>query len=134
MYNIYNVAGLLDSLAQSPSEAVLLDLLWEGMGVLLVNRQSVALWEEGVRNSLCLFTGTPCDGVFSLDFPLQLVIPLAFSDIALVHLRETLLILGGSGIEVLLICALHWSLFTAKVLCWVSKLLVTALPCCSLTA
>ena len=143
MYNIYSAAGLLaDGLAQSPSEAVPLDLLWQGLGVLLANGQSVALWEEGVQNSFCLFTGTPCDGVFSSDLvgvsncllrasncaflavsdssELLLVTSLAFSDLALAHL-------GGSGVEVLLICALHWSLFAAK-------LLVTALPCCSLTA
>ena len=69
MYNIYSAAGLLDGLTQSPSEAVLLDLdlLWEGPGALLVDGQSVALWEEGVQNSLCLLTGTPCDGVSSSD-------------------------------------------------------------------
>ena len=65
---------------------------------------------------------------------LLLVTPLAFSDLALARLGGTLLILGGSGVEVLLICILHWSLFAAKVLCWLCKLLVTALPCCSLTA
>ena len=68
MYNIYNVTGLLDGLTQSPSEAVPLDLdLWEGPGALLLDGQSVALWEEGVRNSLYLFTDTPCDGVSSSD-------------------------------------------------------------------
>ena len=45
---------------------------------------------------------------------LPLVTPLAFSDLALAHLRGTLLILGGSGIEVLLICALHWTLLAAR--------------------
>ena len=159
MYNIYSVADLLDGLVQSPSEAVPLDLdlLPE---VSLVDGQSVALWEEGVRNNLCLFTVSQCDGVSSLNFfgvsscflrvsnlaflavcgsqsdssELPLVTPLAFSDLALTHLGETLLILGGSFVEVLLICALHWSLFAARAFCWISKLLVTALPCCSLTA
>ena len=64
---------------------------------------------------------------------LPLVTPLAFSDLALAHLGGALLILGGSGVEVLLICKLHWSLFAANVLCWLNKLLGTALPC-SLTA
>ena len=139
------MAGLLDGLAQSPSEAGPLDLhlLWEGPEVSLVDGQSVALWKEGLRNSLCLLSGTLCDGVSSSDFAgvsnrllrasnltflavcgsqsdsseLLLVTPLALSDLALVHLGGTLLILGGSGVEVLLICALHWSLFAAKVLC-----------------
>ena len=103
----------------------------------------MALWEESVRNSLCLFTGTPCDGVSSSDLvgvlnhllrasnlaflavcglqsdssELPLVTPLAFSDLALAHLGGTLLILGESGVEVLLICALHWSLFAARAFC-----------------
>ena len=149
---------LCDGLAQSPSEAMPLDLR-EGPGVQFpMDRQSVALWEEDVRKSLCLFTG-PCSGFSSSDFgvsncllrasnraflavrgsqsdssELPLVTPLAFSDLALACLGGTLFILGGSGVEVLLICMLHWSLFAAKVLCWLSKLLVTALPCCSLTA
>ena len=47
---------LCDSLAQSPSEAVPLDL-WEGPGVRYsLDVQSVALWEEVVQKSLCLFT------------------------------------------------------------------------------
>ena len=58
---------LLDGLAQSPSEAVPLDLLWEGPEALLAGGQSMALWEEGVQISLCLFTGTMCDGVSSTD-------------------------------------------------------------------
>ena len=64
------MAGLLDGLVQSSSEAVPLDLdlVWEGLGALLLDGQSVALWEEGVQNSLCLFAGTPCDGVSSSDF------------------------------------------------------------------
>ena len=49
---------LLDSFAQSPSEAMPLDLLLEGPKALLAGRQLVALWEEGVWNSLCLYTGT----------------------------------------------------------------------------
>ena len=150
---------LCDGLTHSPSEAVPLDLR-KGPGVQFpVDGQSVALWEEDVWKSLCLFTG-PCNGLSSSDLvgvsncllrtsncaflavcgsqsdssELPLVTPLAFSDLALAHLGGTLLILGGSGVEVLLICILHWSLFAAKVLCWLSKLLVTALPCCSLTA
>ena len=48
MYNINNVAGLLDGLTQSPSEAGPFDLLLQGLGVLLTIRQFVALLEEGV--------------------------------------------------------------------------------------
>ena len=59
---------LCDGLARSPSEAVPLDLLWKGPGVLLADWQSVALWEEDVWNSLCLFMGTQCEGVSSSDF------------------------------------------------------------------
>ena len=50
---------LLHGITQSPSEAVPLDLLWEGPEALLAGGQLVALLEEGVQNSLCLFTGTP---------------------------------------------------------------------------
>ena len=40
---------LRDGLTQSPSEAVPLDLCWDGPGVqLLMDEQSVALWEEDV--------------------------------------------------------------------------------------
>ena len=47
---------LLDGLAQSPSEAVPLGLR-EGLGVRYsLDRQSVALWEEVVRKSLCILT------------------------------------------------------------------------------
>ena len=56
MYNIYTLAGLLwlDGLAQSPSEAVPFNL-WEGLGVRYsLDGQSVALWEEVFRKSLCL--------------------------------------------------------------------------------
>ena len=63
---------------------------------------------------------------------LLLVTPLAFSDLALALLGGTLLMGGCSGIEVLLIWMLHWSLFAAITFCWFSKLLITALPCCSL--
>ena len=99
-----------------------LDLFWEGLGAPLSDGQSVALWEEGVRNSLCLFTGTPCDGVSSSDLvgvsncllrasnlaflavcgsqsdssELPLVIPLAFSNLALAYLGGTLLVLKSS--------------------------------------
>ena len=150
---------LHDGLTQSHSEAVPLDL-WESPEVqLLMDGQSVALWKDDVRNSLWVFTGKPCKELSSSDFvgvsncllkasnhaflavcgsqsdsyELLLVTPLTFSDLALACLGGTLLILGGSGVEVFLICTLHWNLFAAKVLCWLSKLLVTALPCCSLT-
>ena len=68
MYTIYTVAGLLwcDGLAQSPSEVVPFNL-WEGPGVRYsLDGQSVALWEEVVRKSLCLLT-VPCEGLPSLD-------------------------------------------------------------------
>ena len=105
---------LLDGLTQSPSETVPLDLPQEDPEASLAGRQSVALWEEGVWNSLCLFTGTPWDGVSSSDLvgvsnrlfrpsnlvllavcgsqsdssELLLVTPLAFSDLALAHTRR----------------------------------------------
>ena len=44
MYNIYTAAP------------VPLDLLWEGPEASLAGGQLLALWEEGVWNSLCLFT------------------------------------------------------------------------------
>ena len=45
---------LLDGLTQSPSEAVPFNL-WEGPGVRYsLDGQSVALWEEVCRKSLCL--------------------------------------------------------------------------------
>ena len=53
MYNIYTVAGLpwRDGLTQSPVPFN----LWEGPGVQYsLDRQSVALWEEVFRKSLCL--------------------------------------------------------------------------------
>ena len=56
MYNIYTAAGLLwlDGLAQSPSEAMPFNLR-EGPGVQYsLDGQSVALWEEIFRKSLCL--------------------------------------------------------------------------------
>ena len=161
MYNIYTVAGLLwlDGLTQSPSEAVPFNLQ-EGPGVRYsLDGQSVALWEEVFRKSLCLLS-VPWDGLSSSDFvgvsnrffkawnraildvcgsqsdssELPLVTPLAFSDLALALLGGTLLVGGCSGVEVLSIWMLHWSLFAAIAFCWFSKLLVTALPCCSLTA
>ena len=119
---------LHDGFAQLPSEAVPLDLQ-EGPGVRFpVYRQSVAFWEEVVQKTLCLFTG-PCNGLSSLDLvgvsnrllrasnraflavcgsqfdssELPLVTPLAFSDLALARLGGTLLMGGGSGVEVLLI-------------------------------
>ena len=151
---------LCDGLTQSHSEAVPLDIQ-EGPGVRYsLDRQSVALWEEVVWKSLCLFTDTPCEGVSSSDFvgvsnqlfrasnsallavcgsqsdssELLLVTPLTFSNLALARLGGTLLMGGGPGVEVLLICILHWSLLAAMAFCWFSKLLVTALPCWSLTA
>ena len=68
-------------------------------------------------------------GLQSHSSELLLVTPLAFSDLALAHLGGSLLILGGSGVEVLLICALHLSLLAARAFCGLSKLQVTALPC-----
>ena len=48
----------LDGLTQSPSEAVPFNL-WEGPGVRYsLDRQSVALWEEVFRKSLCLLIVT----------------------------------------------------------------------------
>ena len=117
MYNIYTAAGLLwlDGLTQSPSEAVPFNLR-EGPGVRYsLDGQSVALWEEDFRNSLCLLS-VPWDGLSSTDFvgvsnrffkacnraildvcgsqsdssELPLVTPLAFSDLALALLGGTL--------------------------------------------
>ena len=149
---------LLDGLAQSPSEAVPFNLR-EGPGVRYsLDGQSVPLWEEVFRKSLCLLN-VPWDWLSSSDFvgvsnrifkawnraildvcgslsdssQLPLVTPFAFSDLALALLGGTLLMGGCSGIEVLLIWMLHWSLLAAIAFCWSSKLLVTALPCCSLT-
>ena len=161
MYNIYTAAALLqlDGLAQSPSEAVPFNLR-EGPGVRYsLDGQSAALWEEVFQKSLCLLN-VLWDGLSSSDSvgvsnrlfkawnraildvcgsqsdssELPLVTPLAFSDLALAHLGGTLLMGGCSGVEVLLIWILHWSLLAAIAFCWFSKLLVTALPCCSLTA
>ena len=162
MYHIYTAAGLLwrDGLTQSPSEAVPFGLLCEGPGVRYsLDGQSVALWEEVVRKSLCLLT-VPCEGLCSSDLvdvsncllrasnrafldvcgsqsdssELPLVTPLTFSDLALACLGGTLLLGGFSGVELLMICMLHWSLLAAMAFCWLSKLLVTALPGWSLTA
>ena len=73
-------------------------------------------------------------GLQSESSELLLVKPLAFSNLALARLEGTfLIVLGGSGVEVLLICALHWSLLVARAFCWLSKLFVTALSCCSVT-
>ena len=143
---------LLDGLTQSPLEAVPVDLLWEGLEASLAGRQLLTLWEEGVQNSLCPFT-TLWDGVSSLDFvgvskhllrainqallavygslsdssELLLVTPLVFSNLALAHLGGTLLIMGGSEVEVLLICDVYWSMLAASVFCCWKRLLVTAL-------
>ena len=78
----------------------------------------MALWEEGLRNSLCLFTATPCYGPTSsillavcVSLPslwedsseLLPVTPLAFPDLALVLLGLGIaLLLGGSGVDVLI--------------------------------
>ena len=160
MYNIYTVAGLLllDGLTQSPSEAVPFNLQ-EGPGVWYsLDGQSVALWEEVFLKSLCLLN-VPWDGLSSSDLvgvsnclfkawnraildvcgsqsdssELPIVTPLAFSNLALARLGGTLLMGGCSGVEVLFIWILHWSLLAAIAICWFSKLLVTTLPCCSLT-
>ena len=158
MYNIYNVAGLLAWWSHSITFRGCAIGSLGGSWSKFPDGQSVALSEDVVWNSLCLFTA-PCNGLSSLDLvgvsnhllralnwallavwgsqsdssELPLVTPLTFSDLALSHLGGTLLILGGSSVEVLLIWILHWSLFAANVLCWLSKLLVTALPCWSLT-
>ena len=150
---------LLDGLAQSPSEAVPFNLP-EGPGVRYsLDGQSVALWEEVFQKSLCLLI-VLWDGLSSSDLvgvsnhlfrawnqaildvcgsqsdssELLLVTPLAFSNLALACLGGTLLMGGCSGVELLLIWILQWSLLTARAFCWFSKLLVTALPCWSLTA
>ena len=150
---------LLDGLAQSPSEAVPFNLQ-ESPGVRYsLDGQSVALWEEVFRKSLYLLI-VPWDGLSSSDLvgvsncllrawnqaildvcgsqsdssELLLVTPLAFSDLALARLGGTLLMGGCLGVELLLIWILHWSLLTARAFCWFNKLLVTALPCWSLTA
>ena len=150
---------LLDGLAQSLSEVVPFNLR-EGPGVWYsLDGQSMALWEEVFQKSLCLLT-VPWDGLSSSDLvgvsnrlfrawnraildvcgsqfdssELPLVTPLAFSDLALARLGGTLLMGRCSGVELLLIWILHWSLLAARALCWFSKLLVTALPCWSLTA
>ena len=114
-------------LSQSPSEDVTFDDLQEGPESLeLTGGQLLALWEEGVWNSLCLLA-ISCNGVSSSDLvgvskcllramnlallvvcgslslyssELLLVIALAFSDLALAHLGEALLMEGGSGVEV----------------------------------
>ena len=161
MYNIYNAAGLLglmvslshlQRLCHSIFGRVLeYDTLWTGN-----------LWHFGrivFLKSLCLLD-VPWDWLSSSDFvgvsnrifrawnqaildvcgslsdssELPLVTPLAFSDLALALLGGTLLVGGCSDVEVLLIWILHWSLLAAIAFCWLSKLLVTALPCCSLTA
>ena len=120
---------LHDGLAQSPSEAVLFGLLWEGPGVRYsLDGQSVVLWEEVVWKSLCLLT-VPCEGLSSSDLvgvlnrllrasnqafldvcgsqsdssELLLVTPLTFSYLALARLGGTLLLGGFSGVELLMI-------------------------------
>ena len=134
---------------------------WMFFGRVLKHCLQVGSWwhfGRKVYETVCLFT-TPWDGVSSSDlvgvsncllramkqyllavcssqsdsYELLLVTPLAFSNLALAHLGGTLLIVPGeSGVEVFLICALHWSLWVARVCCCWSKLLVTPLPCCSL--
>ena len=50
LQSLYTISTLQlpDGLAQSPLEAVPLDLLWEGPEALLAGGQLLALWEEGV--------------------------------------------------------------------------------------
>ena len=129
MYKIYSVAGLLldVGLTQSPSEEVpqyFGRVLW----ALLTGGQSVALWEEEDQYSFCLFTA-PVDGAFPFilggaskcllramnqallavcgsllslweSSELPLVTRLAFSNLSLGLLGGTLLMGGGSGVEV----------------------------------
>ena len=67
-----------------------------------------------MKQALLAVCGSQCD---SSELPL--VTPFAFSYLALAHLGGTLvMMLGGSGAEVLLICALHWSLLAARVFCY----------------
>ena len=159
MYNIHNAAGLLGcwscsvtfrgcAIGSSGGSWSTIPHGWAVCGTL----------GGGSLESLCLFTG-PCNGLSSSDLvgvsksllrasnhaflavcgsqsdssELPLVTPLAFSDLALACLGGTLLMGGGSGVEVLLIWILHWSLLAAMAFCWFSKLLVTAFPCWSLT-
>ena len=95
-------------------------LFWEAPEALIAaGRQLVALWEEGVQNSLCLFTTLRWSFLLRLgwcfncllramkhalqavcssqsdSFEHLLLTLLAFSNLALAHL-------GGSGVEVLL--------------------------------
>ena len=110
------------------------DTLWTG-----------SLWHFGrrlFRKSLCLLT-VPCEGLSSSDLvgvsnrllrasnrafldvcgsqsdssELLLLTPLTFSDLALAHLGGVLLLGGCSGMELLLICILHWSLLAAMAFC-----------------
>ena len=69
-----------------------------------------------------------------LSFELPLVVPLALSNLALACLGNTLLLGGGgSGVDVLLIWVIHCNLLAATCCYW-RNFMVTALPCCSLTA
>ena len=71
----------------------------------------------------------------SLSSELPLVVPLAISDLALARLGNALLLGGGgSGVEVFRIWFMHLSLLAASCCCSCRNLLVTALPCWSLTA
>ena len=71
----------------------------------------------------------------SLSSELPLVVPLAISDLALARLGNALLLGGeGSGVEVFQIWLIHLSLLAASCCCSCRNLLVTALPCWSLTA
>ena len=71
----------------------------------------------------------------SLSSELPLVVPLAISDLALGRLGNALLLGGGgSGVEVFRIWLIHLSLLAASCCCSCRNLLVTALPCWSLTA
>ena len=71
----------------------------------------------------------------SLSSELPLVVPLAISNVALARLGNALLLGGGgSGVEVFRIWFIHLSLLAASSCCSCRNLLVTALPCWSLTA
>ena len=70
----------------------------------------------------------------SLSSELPLVVPLAISDLALGLLGNALLLGGGgSRLEVFRIWLIHLSLLAATSCCCWKKVLVMALPCCSLT-
>ena len=168
MYNIHSAAlpvwMLLAVWSQSPSEEVPLYVLGRVLWAMLTGGQSVALWEEGVRNSLCLFTATLCDGPLSSvlggvsnrlfkawkqawlavcgsllslwedSSELLPVTPLAFSDLALDHLGGNFALPLGGSGVDVLICWFTSAFWLASWTCCCSRCLVTALCCWSLTA